>query len=247
MDAQASNADGPIQAHVIVSSRMGIYLGSCMGLGFWSKLDPAGQSSAVTFDSISSAEEYMRSWEGGRPDDVSFVPVSPDDGTFASISACVAAGLDAWSPDGPELSERGLALVAMAAKRRDALEQEGLSQGLGLVVAPLQILDGTDEELHVVSAFEFGGRELRLTYSLGYDLDDDGYRPYVEIVVGGDPGAPEFGERRDGGRGDLLRSMEALEDAFAGLDEQAGDLCVKALAWCQSESEKRRNEAPVGG
>ncbi len=29
---------------VIVHNEMGVYLGSCMGLGFWTLLDPAGQA-----------------------------------------------------------------------------------------------------------------------------------------------------------------------------------------------------------
>lgn len=244
----SDGVNSPKQGFVIVSSAMGIYLGSCLGLGFWSKLDPAGQGSAVTFESVSEAEDYMKSWDGGRPDGVSFKPVFPDEGIYASIRACVAAGLGAWSPDGPTLSERGLALMNVATRRREILGQEGLSQGLGLVVGPLDANHGTDEELHVVSPFEFDGHALCLTYSLGYDPDEDGYRPYVEIAVGPNLGAPEFSERRGSGRGDLLRSMEAMEDAFTGLDEQAGDLCVKALAWCQAASEKRRNhQVPAGG
>lgn len=85
------------QAFVIVHPEMGIYLGSCMGLGFWSKLDAVGQPSAVTFSSEEDAEAFMASWDDGKPKGVSLVPVIPDDGTYASVAACVAAGLDGWS------------------------------------------------------------------------------------------------------------------------------------------------------
>ncbi len=48
---------------LIVSNELGIYLGSFMGLGFWSKLDKAGQDEAVTFPDEESAREYMATWE----------------------------------------------------------------------------------------------------------------------------------------------------------------------------------------
>ena len=85
------------QAFVLVHPEMGVYLGSCMGLGFWSKLDPAGQSCAPTFASKLEAEDYMATWDGGRPDGIDFALVTPDDGTYASIAACSAAGLPSWS------------------------------------------------------------------------------------------------------------------------------------------------------
>jgi len=74
----------------------GIFLGHCMGLGFWSKLDPVGQPSAVTFPSREIAEQYMAGWDHGRPTEASLHPVIPDDGDYASIAACVAAGLEGW-------------------------------------------------------------------------------------------------------------------------------------------------------
>lgn len=231
------------QAFVIVSSTMGIYLGCCSDLTLWSKYESAGQSSAVTFRSISEAEDFMKTdWEGGRPDGITLKPVFPDDGIYASIRACVAAGLEAWAPEWP-------ALMDVVLRRREILEQEGLSQGLCLVVGLLDISDQTDEELHVTMPFEFEGHTLSLTYSLGYDADEDGYRPYVEIAVGTEPGAPEFSERRSCRLIHSERAAKevAMEEAFAALGEEAGDLCVKALAWCQAASEKRRNHQVAAG
>jgi len=83
-------------AFVISHPEHGIYLGNCMGLGFWSKIDPVGQPSAVTFPTQSEAEEHMSKWDDGRPLDVTLHEVTPDNGDYASISACVAAGLDGW-------------------------------------------------------------------------------------------------------------------------------------------------------
>lgn len=98
---------------VLVHPEMGIYLGSCMGMGFWSKLDPVGQPCAVTFENRVEADDVMQSWDNGRPDGVVIWPVVPDghrpDGHvsrmpsevcgYASVAACVAAGLDAWDPE----------------------------------------------------------------------------------------------------------------------------------------------------
>ena len=84
---------------VITHPEMGIYLGSFLGLGFWSKLDPAGQDAAPVFASSEEAETYMATWDNARPEGAVLRPVIPDsdDGTYASIDACVAAGLDRWS------------------------------------------------------------------------------------------------------------------------------------------------------
>lgn len=83
-------------AYVITQPKLGIYLGNWMGLGFWSKLDPVGQSVAVTFDSISEAKNFIATWEF-KPKDISFVEVYEDNaGIVGSIESCVNAGLDGW-------------------------------------------------------------------------------------------------------------------------------------------------------
>jgi len=91
------------KALVITDAEMGIYLGGAMGLGFWSILDPVGQPSAVTFPSEDEAEQFMASWDSGRPPGAVLVAVYPDDidgnTYYASIDACVAAGLKGWSFD----------------------------------------------------------------------------------------------------------------------------------------------------
>lgn len=82
---------------VLVSPEMGIYLGNCLGLGFWSKLDPVGQPSAVTFESDADAIGHAQSWDGGVPEGLTSREVEADDGIYASVAACVAAGLEGWS------------------------------------------------------------------------------------------------------------------------------------------------------
>lgn len=93
---------------VLVHPEWGIYLGSAMGFGFWSKIDPIGQDAAVTFPDAETAERVMASWDGGRPADVTLHHVVADgasaDGfgdpgvVYASVAACVAAGLEGWTP-----------------------------------------------------------------------------------------------------------------------------------------------------
>jgi len=84
---------------VLTHPEMGVYLGSGLGLGFWSKLDPCGQSAAITFENRVQADYVMTSWNHGRPDGVVIWPVMPDQGAYASVAACVTAGLEAWDPE----------------------------------------------------------------------------------------------------------------------------------------------------
>ncbi len=112
-------------AVVIFTQGNGVYLGSCMGLGFWSKLDPVGQDAAVTFPDVSAAEDHMASWECGRPSDVSFVEVIADADGFASIAACQAAGLPAWSAGHEQIPDARNAVAAQGA-RCDCCQGTGL-------------------------------------------------------------------------------------------------------------------------
>jgi hypothetical protein len=87
---------------VIYSERDGIFLGSLLGLAFWSKLESAGQTHACTFESVSQALAHVSAW-ATKPTDMVFVSVSEDADRCASIAACVAAGLPAWDPAEPGL------------------------------------------------------------------------------------------------------------------------------------------------
>lgn len=90
---------------VLVHKEYGIYLGSASGRGFWSQIDPAGQSAAITFPSPEEAFAHAATWE--NPIDLETlrcVEVVPDIGDlWASIEACVCAGLSAWHPHVPRL------------------------------------------------------------------------------------------------------------------------------------------------
>jgi hypothetical protein len=79
-------------AVVITHPEMGIYLGNCMGLGFWTLLDPIGQPEAVAFPDASDAAQHITSWDShNNPAEYSFVTVQATD--YASIAALKAAGL----------------------------------------------------------------------------------------------------------------------------------------------------------
>lgn len=83
-------------AVVMYHPELGVYLGSCMGMGFWSKLDPVSQEHACTFASADQAHEHMSSWECGAVEGVSFVEVETSADGYASIAACAKAGLPPW-------------------------------------------------------------------------------------------------------------------------------------------------------
>ena len=87
---------------VIYTRSEGVYLGSALGLGFWSKLDPAGQNAAITFPSVQEAKRAVSNWET-RPTGIQYKQVLADittkDGSvYASIEACFRAGLPGWEP-----------------------------------------------------------------------------------------------------------------------------------------------------
>ena len=86
---------------VLYSKTDGVYLGSFIGLGFWSKLDPAGQPCACTFESKQDAQDYVNTWECNPPADMEFreVTISDTKEFSASISEIVAGGMDAWDPN----------------------------------------------------------------------------------------------------------------------------------------------------
>ena len=84
---------------VIYDLNFGVYLGACMGLGFWSLLDAAGQDMACVFESKDDAQNHVDSWDS-KPTAMSFIPVETKDPVYASISECVSAGIPAWGADG---------------------------------------------------------------------------------------------------------------------------------------------------
>jgi hypothetical protein len=95
---------------VIVREDYGVFLGTAMGMAFWSKMDPVGQDCAPVFPSREEALEFVKGWDlagldaDGRQaffETLNFVEVQADrdQGTYASLAACVKAGLEMWDPN----------------------------------------------------------------------------------------------------------------------------------------------------
>jgi hypothetical protein len=81
---------------IINSPSRGVFLGSAMGMAFWTKLDPAGQEFACTFKTESDAKSYMSKWETPPPSDVVLLVIQAAEDDYASIAECVKAGADFW-------------------------------------------------------------------------------------------------------------------------------------------------------
>ena len=85
---------------VIYSKQQGVFLGAAMGMGFWSKIDAVGQSQACTFESKEEAKAISKNWDIAPPSAMQFIEVNTQDKDYATISECMAAGMDGWFPDG---------------------------------------------------------------------------------------------------------------------------------------------------
>lgn len=78
-------------AVVIAHKEMGIYLGNFWGLGFWTKLDLAGQESATTFESESAARKHISTWDDCSNEPYTFIDV-PDEPPFIELTALIRMG-----------------------------------------------------------------------------------------------------------------------------------------------------------
>jgi hypothetical protein len=79
---------------VIVHPSIGVYLGNCMGLGFFSMLDCAGQEHAVLLVNEVEARAHVASWDShNNPDGYQYVEVTAADDDWVTIEELEAAGL----------------------------------------------------------------------------------------------------------------------------------------------------------
>lgn len=83
---------------VLISDVLGVYLGNCFGLGFWSKLDAAGQTHACVFDDPIEAMAHAASWDQ-QISDVRTHKVECADAEYATAAECERAGLHNWLAD----------------------------------------------------------------------------------------------------------------------------------------------------
>ena len=83
---------------IILSASKGVYLGSAMGLGFWTKLEDLGLDEAITFADEAQAMTHMQTWESWAEleKDFTFPGVHRTKDGFADHAACVAAGAPPW-------------------------------------------------------------------------------------------------------------------------------------------------------
>lgn len=80
---------------VITHPEQGIYVGSAMGLGFWSLWDAAGQVEAVTFPDESTARDYVRGWQNlNDPETYGYAEVTTAGAGFATVEELKEAGLE---------------------------------------------------------------------------------------------------------------------------------------------------------
>ena len=62
-----------MQRIIVIHDEMGIYIGSCIGLGFWTLLDSVGQHSVVTFSTVEEARNMIANWEEhNNPDEYKY-------------------------------------------------------------------------------------------------------------------------------------------------------------------------------
>ena len=88
-----------MKRYLLIHPEFGVYIGHCMGLGFWSNEETAGQNAACTFALPEEAHEHANSWIH-TPDGLTTLPVETDieerGNYYASVAACVAAGAPGW-------------------------------------------------------------------------------------------------------------------------------------------------------
>ena len=91
-----------MKSYVIYHEDDGIYLGNCMGFGFWTKLDPVGQDAAPIFPTEEEALQHIKAISETTPhlSDCRTVPVETEsEDHYADIQACTKAGLPSWNPN----------------------------------------------------------------------------------------------------------------------------------------------------
>lgn len=82
--------------YVLYSEEWGVFVGEALGMGFWSKADPVGQTEVVVFEDPAEADPLIGlSTFTTKP---RLVEVQVENPRYATIAECVAAGLPAWDP-----------------------------------------------------------------------------------------------------------------------------------------------------
>lgn len=78
---------------LLVHDEWGLYLGCCLGMGFFTKMDTAGQFEAVVFPTVEMAMDHIKAWDPPVPlDRFKFMPVEAED-CYATIEQIKQAGI----------------------------------------------------------------------------------------------------------------------------------------------------------
>lgn len=95
----------------IVHDQHGVYLGSFMGLGFFSMLDSAAQTEAAVFESVAQATGCIAGWNEPAASDQSLrlVILNTANDMFATVGELQAAGLGHLLGDMPVEAQRSVA------------------------------------------------------------------------------------------------------------------------------------------
>ncbi|MFF2531222.1 hypothetical protein ACFVS2_20180 [Brevibacillus sp. NPDC058079] len=123
--------------YAVYSEQDGVFLGHIMGMSLWSYIDTAGQDAAIAFSTKELAQEVMER-DGFSMDLLELIPVEitgkRGSALYASIEACIKAGIPAWSSD--EDSLKGV-LINPTKQVTDKVSQaslEAITLGEGTLV-----------------------------------------------------------------------------------------------------------------
>lgn len=124
------------------------------------------------------------------------------------------------------------ALLAVAVQEHKFLAESQKHDGFSL--SALEILTGTDEELHVVFSLTHSGQSMHFTYSLGFDPDEAGYFPYVEVCVGDERNPNSFSTKQVGGFEYVKDELDLL-DSIEQLSRNCGEARFEAFRRLEQE------------
>lgn len=85
---------------IAVSNSCGALLDIVLGLPIWSGKDPSGLSRARIFRTEQDCRDFI---DGNTtiPNDMLLVEVKANDAAYATMSECIAAGVNEWEPGAP--------------------------------------------------------------------------------------------------------------------------------------------------
>jgi hypothetical protein len=81
---------------IIVHAEWGVFLGICLGLAFWSKLEDGGQTSAPVFNDEADATMFLEGFPPSVSREHFTFPKVPTVTGHASMADCLKAGVTPW-------------------------------------------------------------------------------------------------------------------------------------------------------